>query len=72
MTHGSFFYDSAELQTNYEQLVKDKKLTKKAICELCVPFKDKYGLTASQALMIARKEMPLKDMVELDRRNRQC
>ena len=35
------------------------------MCELCVPFRDKYGLTDLQTLRIARKEMDLMEMVEL-------
>lgn len=54
-----------ELQEKYQQLVDSKRLTKKSMCELCIPFRDKYGLTDSQALRIARAEMPLSEMAEL-------
>lgn len=40
-------------------------LTKKALCALCIPFRDKYGLTDLQTLRIARKEMDLMEMVDL-------
>lgn len=55
----------AKLQTDYQLLVDGKRLTKKAMCDLCIPFRDKYGLTDLQALRIVRKEMDLSEMVEL-------
>lgn len=55
----------AELQEKYQQLVDSKRLSKKAMCELCIPFRDKYGLTDSQTLRIARAQMPLSEMAEL-------
>ena len=63
----SFFFDAAKLQTDYAKLIQGKRLTKRAMCELCIPFRDKYGLTDLQTLMIAREEMPLNDMAELVR-----
>lgn len=65
----SFFFDAAKLQTDYAKLVQDKRLTKRAMCELCIPFRDKYGLTDLQTLMIAREEMSLNDMTELEDRH---
>lgn len=55
----------AELQAAYQRLINEKRLTKKAMCDLCIPFRDKYGLKDSQALRIARKEMDLSEMVNL-------
>lgn len=55
----------AELQEAYQRLINEKRLTKKAMCDLCIPFRDKYGLMDSQALRIARKEMDLSEMVDL-------
>lgn len=55
----------AELQEAYQRLIDEKRLTKKAMCNLCIPFRDKYGLKDSQALRIARKEMDLSEMVDL-------
>lgn len=55
----------AELQEEYQRLIDEKRLTKKAMCNLCIPFRDKYGLKDSQALRIARKEMDLSEMVDL-------
>jgi len=55
----------AELQTAYQSLARQKRLTKKAMCELCIPFRDKYGLTDWQVLRIARNEMELAEMANL-------
>lgn len=60
-----FFKEASELQENYQDLIDSKKLTKKAMCDLCVPFRDKYKLTDLQTLRIARKEMDLSEMVAL-------
>lgn len=57
--------EAAVLQEKYKALVDGKNLSKRAICELCVPFRDKYGLTDLQTLRIARKEMELSEMIDL-------
>lgn len=57
--------EAAVMQEEYQRLVDDQKLTKKALCALCIPFRDKYGLTDLQTLRIARKEMDLMEMVDL-------
>lgn len=59
------FKEAAEMQEKYHALVVSKKLSKKAMCDLCVPFRDKYGLTDLQTLRIARNEMELPEMVAL-------
>lgn len=53
------------LQKSYNSLIENGKLTKKAMCDLVVPFRDKYGLSDLQALMIARNEMSISEMSEL-------
>ena len=53
------------LQKSYHSLIENGKLTKKAMCDLVVPFRDKYGLSDLQALMIARNEMSIPEMAEL-------
>ena len=58
-------YEVGVLQQEYQRLVDNRKLTKKAMCDLCIPFRDKYGLTDKQTLMIARNEMSILEMVEL-------
>ena len=57
--------DAAVMQKEYQRLVDTRKLSKKAMCELCVPFRDEYGLTDLQTLRIARGDMDLMEMVEL-------
>lgn len=54
--------EAVALQKEYRALRKKKRLSKRAICELCIPFRDKYGLTDLQTLRIAREEMPLEEM----------
>ena len=58
-------YEVGILQQEYQRLIDSRKLTKKAMCDLCIPFRDKYGLTDKQALMIARNEMSPMEMAEL-------
>ena len=55
--------DIARLQKNYDKLVSNKKLTKKAICDLVIPFRDEYWLTDKEALMIARSEVSVNEIV---------
>lgn len=57
--------EAAKLQEVYQHLVLQNRLTKKNMCELCIPFRDKYGLTDLQTLRIARNEMGLAEMVNL-------
>lgn len=55
----------AELQRNYQTLVNDGKLSKKALCALCIPFRDKYLLKDSEAIGIARGDYSNAEIVEL-------
>lgn len=57
--------EAAVIQEKYQSLVNEKKLTKKAMCDLLVPFRDKYELTDLQAIRIARKEMGIMEMLDL-------
>ena len=57
--------EAANLQKEYQKLVDNKRLPKKLICELCIPFRDRYKLTDLQVLRIARKEMELSEIVDL-------
>lgn len=50
------------LQQGYKSLFDKKKLTKKAICDLVIPFRDKYGLKDLEALKIARNELSLAEI----------
>lgn len=58
-------YEVGILQQEYNRLVESRKLTKKSMCDLCIPFRDKYGLTDKQALMVARNEMSVMEMARL-------
>lgn len=57
--------EAAVMQEEYRRLTAEMKLSKKAMCALCVPFRDKYGLTDLQTLRIARKEMSLMEILQL-------
>ena len=59
------FKQIAEIQKQYQNLIDTKSLTKKALCDLCVPFRDVYGLTDLQTLMIARKEVGIPEIIDL-------
>ena len=61
----SVMREVADLQAAYQRLIDERRLTKKAMCDLCIPFRDKYGQKDSQALRIARNEMDLHEMVNL-------
>lgn len=54
-----------ELQNEYQNLLRTKKLTKKSMCNLVIPFRDKYNLTDLQALQVARNELSVMEMAEL-------
>ena len=53
------------LQDNYRKLEKNRKLTKKNICDLVIPFRDKYNLTDLEALQVVRNELTILQIVEL-------
>nr|DAT76299.1 MAG TPA: hypothetical protein [Caudoviricetes sp.] len=57
--------DIVDLQESYEELVKTKTLSKIKLCELCIPFRDKFGLTDIEVLRISRNEISLKEIQEL-------
>jgi hypothetical protein len=54
--------DISILQIGYQKLLDERKLTKKALCELVIPFRDKYKLTDKAALMLARDEMTFQEL----------
>lgn len=49
--------DIKKIQQQYDSLMLKEKLTKKDICDLLIPFRDKYGLTDLETLKIARKQL---------------
>lgn len=57
--------DVAELQTAYQALIDEQRLTKKAMCDLVIPFRDKYGLQDGVALQIARAELSVAEINDL-------
>lgn len=54
-----------KLQDDYQKLIKANKLTKTAICNLIIPFRDKYDLSDLQALQIARAELSISEIAKL-------
>lgn len=66
------FKQIAEMQRQYQNLIDTKSLTKKALCDLCVPFRDEYGLTDLQTLMIARKEIDIPEIIDLFEKRDDC
>lgn len=54
-----YILDVNQLQVRYQKLLKSRRITRKAICDLCIPFRDKYGLTDCQTLLIARRQVDL-------------
>lgn len=64
--------DIVELQENYKELVETKTLSKRKLCELCIPFRDKFGLTDIETLRIARNEITLKEIEKINERIETC
>lgn len=64
--------DIVELQGSYNKLVKTKTLSKRKLCELCIPFRDKFGLTDLETLRIARNEITLKEIDKINERIETC
>lgn len=53
------------LQENYKKLLTGGKMTKKAMCDLVIPFRDKYQLTDINALSIARNEKSFDEIAKI-------
>lgn len=51
--------DISNLQERWNELCENECLTQKAMCDLCIPFRDKYKLKDIQVLQIARNEVTL-------------
>lgn len=51
-----------ELQESYQNLLGSKRFTKKDLCDLVIPFRDKYHLTDLEALQITRNEISIKEI----------
>ena len=57
--------EAGKLQDEYDNLVSAGRLTKRAMCDLCIPFRDKYSLTDLQTLQIARRELNITQIAYL-------
>lgn len=60
-----FIVEVNTMQKKYPEAVKHGK---KGICDLCVPFRDKYNLPDSVVLRLARKELGLNAIIELGKK----
>lgn len=56
--------DIANLQKKYEKLLETGYVTKKDLCDLVIPFRNKYKLTDIQALKITRNEVSIEQMID--------
>ena len=65
MVDVSLMREIGALQAGYNRLMQSKAVTKKAICNLVIPFRDKYGLSDLEALKITRNEMSIAEIAEL-------
>ena len=61
----SIIKEIARLQKGYRSLLDGQKMTKKAMCNLVIPFRDKYHLKDTEALQIARDGMSLSNIIDL-------
>lgn len=55
----------ADMQTSYKNAVRNKELTKKRMCEICVPVRDALHLSDLEILKIAREETTLSEIISL-------
>lgn len=62
---GNLLREVGNLQSSYQKLCRSNKLNKKTICNLVIPFRDKYNLTDMQALQIARSELSVAEIADL-------
>lgn len=67
--HEILLEDVADVQRRYRFLCDSDKLTKSALCELCIPFRDKYHLTDWQTLCIVRGDASADDIIEILKAN---
>lgn len=58
----SMLKEIVDLQKRYKELFKAKRLTKKAICDLGIPFRNKYNLGDLETLRIMRGELSLEEI----------
>lgn len=63
-TEFAILHEIGNLQNAYRYLQQHGNCSKQNICNLVIPFRDKYNLTDLQALKIARNEISLSKMAE--------
>ena len=57
---------AVEIQRAYRRLTSGEiPFTKKNMCDLLVPLRDKHGLTDRQVLAVARDELSLEEIMAL-------
>ena len=57
---------AVEIQKAYKKLTSGEiPFTKKNMCAIMVPLRDKYGLTDRQVLSVARNELSLEELMLL-------
>lgn len=57
---------AVEIQKAYRKLTSGEvPFTKKNMCTILVPLRDKYGLTDRQVLAVARDELSLEELMRL-------
>ena len=58
---------AVEIQKAYRKLISGEvPFTKKNMCNLLVPLRDKYNLTDRQVLAVARNELSLEEIAALE------
>lgn len=58
---------AVEIQRAYRKLTSGEvSFTKRNMCNLMVPLRDKYGLTDRQVLAVARNELSLEEIAALN------
>ena len=61
----NFIESAAEMQIAFQKAVDEKKLTKKVLCDLCIPFKEKYHLDDIAVLRIAQQKETLVFLIDV-------
>lgn len=57
---------AVEIQKAYKKLTSGKvPFTKKNMCDILVPLRDKYGLTDREVLSVAREELSLEEIMKI-------
>lgn len=54
-----------EIRNQYKKWGIETPMTKKALCELMIPLRDKYHLTDREVLGIARNEFSIEEMASI-------